>query len=55
MCTCGPLNTWMSVCQCYNISAVARAVAIGYSEVALQVNMSVVRAKKNQRVTPSKL
>ena len=39
------LNTWMSVCQCYNTSAVARAVAIGCSEVALQVNVSVVRAQ----------
>ena len=35
----------MSVCQCYNTSAVARAVAIGCSEVALQVNVSVVRAQ----------
>ena len=34
----------MSVCQCCNTSAVARAVAIGCSEVALQVNVSVVRA-----------
>ena len=31
--------------ECYNTSAVARAVAIGCSEVALQVNVSVVRAK----------
>ena len=32
--------------ECYNTSAVARAVAIGCSEVALQVNVSVVRAHK---------
>ena len=38
------LNTWMPVCQCYNTSAVARAVAIACSEVGLQ-NVSVVRAK----------
>ena len=31
--------------ECYNTSAVARAVAIGCSEVALQVNVSVVRAQ----------
>ena len=43
------LNTWMSVCQCYNTSAVARAVAIGCSEVALQVNVSVVRAQCDSR------
>ena len=45
----------MSVCQYYNASAVARAVANGCSEVAIQVNVSVVRAQKNQRVTPGKL
>ena len=32
--------------ECYNTSAVARAVAIGCSEVALQLNVSVVRAQK---------
>ena len=36
----------VSLSVLYNTSAVARAVAIGCSEVALQVNVSVVRAKK---------
>ena len=34
--------------ECYNTSAVARAVTIGCSEVALQVNVSVVRAQKSE-------
>ena len=42
----GVLKTWVSVYQCYKTSAVARAVAIGCNQVALQVNVSVVRAHK---------
>ena len=37
---------YVDASECYNKGAVARAVAIGCNEVALQVNVSVVRAHK---------